>query len=171
MRRTPGYPDSMHCYEPFCTESAPHAAAVVRPRRRPAQKHRNSHRTPHQPKRRRMSDPELLEDTSSPNPPRARQRNEHACRRRWKGARRCNVRRPPAVPGTASPHACRYLDSRRAPTPHLRTPYAGTDPTHPHPACTLGTWYLVVAYRGNGVIHRGIYQLQGDDNGHVGRPC
>ena len=21
------------------------------------------------------------------------------------------------------------------------------------------------------VIHRGIYQLQGDDNGHVGRPC
>ncbi len=25
--------------------------------------------------------------------------------------------------------------------------------------------------RGNGVIHRGIYQLQGDDNGHVGRPC
>jgi hypothetical protein len=37
---------------------------------------------------------------------------------------------------------------------------------------TLGTWYLVVAYRGNGVIHRGIvYQLQGDDNGHVGRPC
>ena len=31
-------------------------------------------------------------------------------------------------------------------------------------------WYLVVAYRGNGGIHRGIYQLQGDDNGHVGRP-
>ena len=28
----------------------------------------------------------------------------------------------------------------------------------------IGTWYLVVAYRGNGVIHRGIYQLQGDDN-------
>ena len=25
--------------------------------------------------------------------------------------------------------------------------------------------------RGNGVIHRGIYQLQGDDNSHVGRPC
>jgi len=21
------------------------------------------------------------------------------------------------------------------------------------------------------VIHRGIYQFQGDDNGHVGRPC
>ena len=124
MRRTPGYPESMHCYEPFCTESAPHAAAVVRPRRRPAQKHRNSHRTPHQPKRRRMSDPELLEDTATPSPPRARQRNEHACLRRWKGARRCNVRRPPAVPGTASPHVCRYLDSRRAPTPHLRTPHA-----------------------------------------------
>jgi hypothetical protein len=35
---------------------------------------------------------------------------------------------------------------------------------------TCGTWYLVVAYRGNGGIHRGIYQLQGDDNGHVGRP-
>ena len=35
----------------------------------------------------------------------------------------------------------------------------------------LGTWYLVVAYRGNGGIRRGIYQLQGDDNGHVGRPC
>ena len=66
MRRTPGYPESMHCYEPFCTESAPHAAAVVRPRLRPAQKHRNSHRTLHQPKRRRMSDPELLEDTASP---------------------------------------------------------------------------------------------------------
>ena len=136
MRRTPGYPESMHCYEPFCTESAPHAAAVVRPRLRPAQKHRNSHRTPHQPKRRRMSDPELLEDTASPSPPRARQRNEHACRRRWKGARRCNVCRPPTVPGTASPHACRYLDSRRAPTPHLRTPHAGTARTHPHPACT-----------------------------------
>ena len=29
---------------------------------------------------------------------------------------------------------------------------------------------LVVVYRGNGGIHRGIYQLQGDDNGHVGRP-
>jgi hypothetical protein len=26
----------------------------------------------------------------------------------------------------------------------------------------LGTWYLVVVYRGNGGIHRGIYQLQGD---------
>ena len=25
--------------------------------------------------------------------------------------------------------------------------------------------------RGNVVIHRGIDQLQGDDNGHVGRPC
>jgi hypothetical protein len=35
---------------------------------------------------------------------------------------------------------------------------------------TLGTWYLVVTYRGNGGIHRGIYQLQGDANGHVGRP-
>ena len=136
MRRTLGYPESMHCYEPFCTESAPHAAAVVRPRLRPAQKHRNSHRTPHQPKRRRMSDPELLEDTASPSPPRARQRNEHACRHRLKGARPCNVRRPPTVPGTASPHACRYLDSRRAPTPHLRTPHAGTARTHPHPACT-----------------------------------
>ena len=34
----------------------------------------------------------------------------------------------------------------------------------------LGTWYLVVMYRGNGGIRRGIYQLQGDDNGHVGRP-
>ena len=55
---------------------------------------------------------------------------------RWKGARRCNLRRPPAVPGTASPHACRYIDSRRAPTPHLRTPHAGTARTHPHPACT-----------------------------------
>ena len=32
------------------------------------------------------------------------------------------------------------------------------------------TWYLVVMYRGNGGIRRGIYQLQGDDNGHVGRP-
>ena len=35
----------------------------------------------------------------------------------------------------------------------------------------VGTWYLVVAYRGNGVIHRGIYQLQGDDNAHVRRHC
>ncbi len=47
-----------------------------------------------------------------------------------------NVRRPPVVPGTASPHACRYLDSRRAPMPHLRTPHAGAARTHPHPACT-----------------------------------
>jgi hypothetical protein len=44
--------------------------------------------------------------------------------------------RPPAVPGTASPHACRYLDSRRASTPHLRTPHASTTRTHSHPACT-----------------------------------
>jgi hypothetical protein len=35
------------------------------------------------------------------------------------------------------------------------------------PRHLLGTWYLVVAYRGNGGIHRGIYQLQGDDNGHI----
>jgi len=42
---------------------------------------------------------------------------------------------------------------------------------NPSPAVRgVGTWYLVVAYRGNGGIHRGIYQLQGDDNGHVGRP-
>ena len=47
-----------------------------------------------------------------------------------------NVLRPPVVSGTASPHTCRYLDSRRAPTPHLRTPHAGTARTHPHPACT-----------------------------------
>ena len=47
-----------------------------------------------------------------------------------------NVRRPPAVPDTSSPHACRYLDSRRAPMPHLPTPHAGTARTHPHPACT-----------------------------------
>ena len=26
----------------------------------------------------------------------------------------------------------------------------------------LGTWYLVVVYRGNGGIRRGIYQLQGE---------
>jgi hypothetical protein len=30
---------------------------------------------------------------------------------------------------------------------------------------------LVLYLRGNGIIHRGIDQLQGDDNGHVGRPC
>ena len=47
-----------------------------------------------------------------------------------------NVRRPPAVPGTAFVHACRYLDSRDAPTPHLRTPHEGTARTHPHPAYT-----------------------------------
>ena len=29
---------------------------------------------------------------------------------------------------------------------------------------------LAAYERGNVVIHRGIYQLQGDDNGHVGRP-
>ena len=29
--------------------------------------------------------------------------------------------------------------------------------------------YSVMFVRGNGVIHRGL--LQGDDNGHVGRPC
>jgi hypothetical protein len=47
-----------------------------------------------------------------------------------------NVRRPPAVPGTAFVHACRYLDSRDAPTPPLRTPHEGTARTHPHPAYT-----------------------------------
>ncbi len=30
---------------------------------------------------------------------------------------------------------------------------------------------LAAYERGNVVIHRGIYQLQGDDNGHVGRHC
>ena len=40
------------------------------------------------------------------------------------------------VPGTAFLHACRYLDSRGAPTPHLRTPHAGAARTDPHPACT-----------------------------------
>ena len=40
------------------------------------------------------------------------------------------------VPGTAFLHACRYLDSRGAPTPHLRTPHAGAARTYPHPACT-----------------------------------
>jgi len=71
--------------------------------------------------------------------------------------------------------------------PTARPPDRGSDPTGNHRGiwsppmagpgrhvCTgpgMCTWYLVVAYRGNGVIHRGIYQLQGDDNGHVGRPC
>jgi hypothetical protein len=105
------------------------------PRRRPATKTRKIHRTPHQPKRRLMSDPELREDTASTSPPRARQRNEHACPSCWKG-NQTNVRRPPVLSVTASPHACRYQDSRRAPIPHLRTPHAGTARTHPHPACT-----------------------------------
>ena len=85
--RTPGYPGSMHCEKPFHTASDPHVAATARPRRRPAQKPRNSHRTPHQLKRRRMPDPAPREDTASPGPLRARQRNERARPRRPKGAR------------------------------------------------------------------------------------
>ena len=129
MRRTPGYPESMHCYEPFCTESAPHAAAVVCPRRRPAQKPRKSHRTPHQPKRRRMPDPALREDTAPSSHPRAHPHTAFTCALRCEGDP-TNRRRPPAAPGNASPHPCRCPDSRRAPTPHLRTPYAGTARAH-----------------------------------------
>ena len=31
--------------------------------------------------------------------------------------------------------------------------------------------YSVIVLRSNGVIHRGQKPIQGDDNGHVGRPC
>ena len=51
------------------------------------------------------------------------------CPRLWKG-NPTNVCRPPAAPGTASPHLCRCPDSRHVPTPHLRTPYAGTARAH-----------------------------------------
>jgi len=37
-----------------------------------------------------------------------------------------NARRPPASPGTASPHPCWCPGSRRASTPHPRTLHAGT---------------------------------------------
>jgi len=37
-----------------------------------------------------------------------------------------NTRRPPASPGTASSHPCWCPGSRRASTPHPRTPHAGT---------------------------------------------
>jgi len=107
----------------------PHAAAVLCRRQRPAQRPRKSHRTHHQPKRPRMLDPALREDTVSPSPPRDRPHNAHTCPRRCKGDS-TNVRRPPAVPGTASPHPCCCPESCRAPTPHLRTPHAGTARTH-----------------------------------------
>ncbi len=40
------------------------------------------------------------------------------------------TRRPPASTGTASPHPCWCPGSRRASTPHPRTPHAGTARTH-----------------------------------------
>ena len=58
-----------------------------------------------------------------------------------------------SVPGSASGPKCFQV--------------LGLSPTL---SLSVGTWYLVVVYRGNGGIRRGIYQLQGDDNGHVGRP-
>ena len=135
MRRTPGYPESMHCYEPFLTVSAPYAAAVVRPQTATSAK---------APKL-----PLDAEPAQAPTyvRPRTAIRHSDAQPATCPPAQRArvfvsversppNVRRPPAVPGTASPHACRYLDSRRAPTPHLRTPHAGAARTHPHPACT-----------------------------------
>jgi hypothetical protein len=45
-------------------------------------------------------------------------------------------------------------------------------PTSAYCICTPRFFGALVLYlRGNCVIHRGIDQLQGDDNGHVGRPC
>ena len=107
----------------------PHAAAVLCCRRQPAQRTRKNHRTKHQPKRPRILDPALQEDTASTSPPRVRPHNAHTCPRHCKGDS-TNVHRPPAVPGTASPHPCCSPDSHRAPTPHLRTPHAGTARTH-----------------------------------------
>jgi hypothetical protein len=34
-----------------------------------------------------------------------------------------------------------------------------------------GLWLMAAFLRGNGVIHRTRKVIQGDDNGHVGRPC
>ena len=56
--------------------------------------------------------------------------------------------------------------------PHVSQPRHGWAPDPPMVGIrspiglVVGTWYLVVMYRGNGGIRRGIYQLQGDDNGH-----
>ena len=44
----------------------------------------------------------------------------------------------------------------------------GVEPAHGPYSEALA---LAAYERGNVVIHRGIYQLQGDDNGHVGRHC
>ena len=83
----------------------PHAAAVLCCRRQPAQRTRKNHRTKHQPKRPRILDPALQEDTASTSPPRVRPHNAHTCPRHCKGDS-TNVHRPPASPGTASPHPC-----------------------------------------------------------------
>jgi hypothetical protein len=55
--------------------------------------------------------------------------NAHMCLRRCKGDP-TNVRHPPVTTGTAFPHPCCYPDSRRTPSPHLRTPHAGTARPH-----------------------------------------
>ena len=77
----------------------------------------------------RMPDPALREDTAPSSHPRAHPHTAFTCALRCEGDP-TNRRRPPAAPGNASPHPCRCPDSRRAPTPHLRTPYAGTARAH-----------------------------------------
>jgi len=99
------------------------------PRRRPAQKPRKSHLTPHQPKHPRMPDPTLHEDTVSTSSQRARQHNDYTRLSRGKGDS-TNVRRPTAETGTSSSHPYCCPGSCRAPTPHQRTPHAGTARTH-----------------------------------------
>ena len=48
----------------------------------------------------------------------------------------------------------------------------GQERTGPRLFARLATvMYSVMFVRGNGVIHRAKNLLQGDDNGHVGRPC
>jgi hypothetical protein len=79
-------------------------------------------------------DPALREDTTSPSPPCVRPHTVLTCQRCCK-ENPTNVHRPPAVPGTASPHPCRCPDSRRTPTTHLRTPHAGTAREHNLKTC------------------------------------
>ena len=76
-----------------------------------------------------MPDPALLEDAASPSPPCAHLYTDLTCPLRCKGDP-TNGRHPPAASGTDSPHPCRCPFSRRAPTPHLRTPDAGTARAH-----------------------------------------
>jgi hypothetical protein len=112
----------------------PHAAAVLCRRQQPAQRPRKSHRTHHQPKRPRMLDPALREDTVSPSPPRDRPHNAHTCPRRCKGDSPTYAAHPRCQAPPPRTHAAAQSPAAH---PHRTcAPRTQERPEHTRPACT-----------------------------------